>query len=176
MIELKKVKLSDASKILLMHKEGLGEYYLSNLTYSNIDEVKKEIKRFKKMNEKGLAYIFIILKDKKFAGTIDIWKINKKNFRTCVGYAVKKEFRGKGVASTALKKALKFIKEEMKMHAVEATAHPKNIASQKVLLKNGFTKIGLMKDYHFDNEKFVDRVLYWKVFDNKNKILKTKKE
>lgn len=176
MIEIRPAKLSDSKDILDMHLEGLGEYYLSNLKYSSIEQVKKEIRNFEKLQKNKNAYFFKILKNNKFVGTIDIWKTNKKNFRTCVGYAIKKEFRGKGIATTALKKTLKFIKDDMNMHCVEATAHPKNIGSQKVLLKNGFVKVGLMKDYHFDNGDFVDRVVFWKIFDNKNKILKIKKD
>lgn len=164
MIKLKKISLKYAKNILEMHQEkDFQKYYLKKLIYNDINKAKKEINNFKKLSKKGLAYFFVILYNNEFAGTLDIWKTNKKNYRTCVGYGISKKYWGKGIAKNALKQALEFIKNEMKMHAVEATAHPKNIASQKVLLANGFAKIGLMKDYHFDDGKFVDRLLFWKI-------------
>lgn len=164
MIELRLAKLNDAKNIFEMqHEDEFRKYYLSGLIHEDIYKTKKEIKEFTKLSKNKNAFLFIILKDEKFAGTIDIWKTNKKHKRTCIGYGIKKEYWKKGIATIAVKKALKFIKEEMKLHAVEATTHKKNIASQKVLLKNGFKKVGLMKDYYFDNDEFIDRILFWKV-------------
>ena len=36
--------------------------------------------------------------------------------------------------------------------------------SKKVLEKNGFTLLGIAKDYYFDRGKFIDMTLYRKVF------------
>ena len=50
------------------------------------------------------------------------------------------EFRGKGLISKAIKVVVKFGFDVMKLHSIEALIDPDNIASEKVLQKNGFVK------------------------------------
>jgi len=123
---------------------------------------KRELKKDIRSAKRNLCKIFIIRDNKKNVGFTDVYKINQKHKRCSLGYGIKEEFCGNGYATKATKLTLKKI-NSLGMHTVEATAHPKNIASQKVLEKNGFTKVGLMKDYYYSKGKYVDRILYWKV-------------
>ena len=65
------------------------------------------------------------------------------------------EFRGKGLISKAIKVVVKFGFDVMKLHSIEALIDPDNIASEKVLQKNGFVK----EEYLTENE-FFDTVIY----------------
>jgi len=65
------------------------------------------------------------------------------------------EFRGKGLISEAIKVVVKFGFDVMKLHSIEALIDPDNIASEKVLQKNGFVK----EEYLTENE-FFDTVIY----------------
>jgi [ribosomal protein S5]-alanine N-acetyltransferase len=48
----------------------------------------------------------------------------------------------------------------MKLHSIEAIIDPKNIGSEKVLLKNGFVKEAHFIENEFYNGQFLDTVIY----------------
>ncbi len=165
-IKLRQTKVSDSKFIYeICQNKDFQKYYLPQLIYKSAEDAEREIKRFEKMAEKKIAFFFIILYNEKPVGTIDIWKTNLKHKRTCIGYAIDRKYWKKGIATKSVEMILDFIKNEMHLHGVEGAVHPKNIASQRVLEKNGFKKIGLMKDYYYFNEKYIDRLLYWKTLD-----------
>ena len=77
---------------------------------------------------------YIIEENKKTIGYTDVYKINNKHKRCAIGYGIAKKCWGKGYATKALKLTLNKIKK-LNIHTVEGAAHPKNIASQKVMEK-----------------------------------------
>lgn len=163
-LTLKPIEESDVEFLFeIMQDKDYQKHYLERLTPKNFNEAKNMTKKYAKDHQNEFAYYFIIKKGKTKIGILDVYKIMKKDGRCSIGYGIKKEYWSKGYASSACKLGLKFIKTKLKLHSVEATAEPDNIGSSKVLEKNGFEKIGVMKDYYFDKGKYVDRVLYWKI-------------
>ena len=146
-----------------MQDKEYKKYYLERLTPKNFNEAKNQVKKHIRERENDFAYYFVIEKGKTPIGILDVYKIMQRDKRGSIGYGIKKEYWGKGYAKEACKLGLKFIKTKLKLHSVEATAEPDNLASCRVLEKNGFEKIGIIKDYYFDKGKYVDRVLYWKI-------------
>jgi len=162
-ITLKEAKEEDAEFIYkMMQNKDYQKYYLDRLISKSIEEEKRNIDRFNSLSKKGLQYYFVIYFGKEKSGILDIYKISKEDKRCCIGYGINKEFWRKGIATSAVKEALKFLKTK-KIHTIEATADPKNIASKKVLEKNGFYLAGTLKDYYYEKEKYLDREIYWKI-------------
>ncbi len=166
MIKIKLANKKDAEFILKIMKD---EETINNLPkqflFTNLKETEDKLEKYKKMSAKKSRYFFIAFKNNKKIGFLDIYKISWENKHCSIGYAISKEFRKKGFASKLCKIGNDFIKNNLKLHAIEATINPKNIISKKVLKKNGFRKVGLMKDYYFENGVFVNRELYWKTLD-----------
>jgi len=163
-IKLRAIEETDAEFFFeLMQDKDYQKHYLERLIPKNLNEAKNCVKKHIREIENKFSYYFIIQKGKTPIGILDVYKIMQKDKRGSIGYGIKKEYWGKGYANSACKLGLKFIKTKLKLHSVEATAEADNIASCKVLEKNGFERIGLIKDYYFDKGKYVDRVLYWKI-------------
>lgn len=163
-IKLRNIQETDSEFYFeLTQDEEYQKHYLERLTPKNFNEAKNEVRKHVRERENDFAYYFIIEKGKTKIGILDIYKIMQRDKRGSIGYGIKKEYWGKGYATRACKLGLKFIKTKLKLHSIEATAEPNNLASCKVLEKNGFEKIGVIKDYYFDKGKYVDRVLYWKI-------------
>ena len=80
-----------------------------------------------------------------------------------LGYLVDENQWNKGIATKTVKLLEAYAKKEFKIKKLIAITHPKNIASQKVLKKNGFEKIKLLKKYKLVNGKLEDRLLYSKI-------------
>jgi [ribosomal protein S5]-alanine N-acetyltransferase len=81
-----------------------------------------------------------------FIGGIGI-KINQRFNRGEIGYWIAEPFWNKGYASEALGAVLKFGFEEINLHKIFATFLIENIASGKVMIKNGMIKEGELKDH-----------------------------
>ena len=64
-----------------------------------------------------------------------------------IGYVLKKSAWGKGFATEACKRLLKFAFEETPLKEVVATIDPENTASRRVLEKCGLTYQGLVRAY-----------------------------
>lgn len=78
-----------------------------------------------------------------------------------IGYAIKEEYAGKGIMSSAVQTLLNFLQYLLSnniygISRVRATAKPDNIASNRILVKNNFIKSeNLVNDgYALENEYF----------------------
>ncbi|MFA5125438.1 MAG: GNAT family N-acetyltransferase [archaeon] len=161
-IILKPAEENDAKFIYNLTKEKkFSKYYLGRLIAKSLKEQKDKIQKFNKLAEKDLRYYFVIMRGKEKVGIIDLYKISLQDKRFSLGYGVSEKYHKKGIAKKAVKQALKFAKKKG-LYGCEAIVDPKNIASKKVLEKNGFKKIGLIKDYYFEENKYWDIELYWK--------------
>ncbi len=64
-----------------------------------------------------------------------------------IGYILIKKAWGKGYATEACRRLLKFAYEDSPLDEIVANIHPDNDASRRVLLKSGFAPIGLIRAY-----------------------------
>lgn len=163
-LTLREAREEDAKFIYeMMQNKAYRKHYLERLIFDSEEDALKNIKKFKRDSARKLGYYFIVLHQKEKIGILDIYKISKKDKKASLGYGIKQQEWGKGYGSEVCKLGVEFMKKKLKLHSAEATADPKNAASQRVLEKNGFTLLGIAKDYYYDRGKFIDRALYWKV-------------
>lgn len=82
-------------------------------------------------------------------------------FRSCsFGYWVARAEAGRGVASEAVRLAKQVAFDELGLQRVQAETLPGNIASQKVLLRNGFEPIGMAPAYLKIAGEWQDHLLF----------------
>jgi len=93
-------------------------------------------------------------------GTIGYVRMRKEDHRAEVGYLLHDHYHNQGIASEALQAVLQYGFLHMHLHTVEAVIDPANIASEKVLLKNGFTKEAHFRQNFYNNGHFLDTVHY----------------
>ncbi len=84
--------------------------------------------------------------DKKFAGVISLHTINIKNHTAEVGYWMEKSMRGKGIATTSVSMITDFGFITIGFRRIDGLADVDNEASQKVLMKAGFEKEGILRN------------------------------
>lgn len=80
-----------------------------------------------------------------------------------LGYWVDRGRNGKGLASQAVAEAVAFAFGEAGLHRVEAGTLPDNVASQRVLEKNGFERFGLARKLLLIEGEWRDHVLYERI-------------
>jgi RimJ/RimL family protein N-acetyltransferase len=70
-----------------------------------------------------------------------------KDDATYVGYWVKREARGRGVATRALRRVAHWAIEDLGVERLWLTTHPANVASQRVAEKAGFQREGVLRSH-----------------------------
>jgi ribosomal-protein-alanine N-acetyltransferase len=95
-----------------------------------------------------------------FVGTIGVHHINKHNNNAELGYWMSKHHRGKGFISEAVEKVLNYCFDDMKMHRLEAYVYDYNIASSRVLEKNGFKKGGTRRELSYRDGEYHDAFIF----------------
>jgi len=81
-------------------------------------------------------------------GRITLSGIVRGPFQSCsLGYWVDEAHNGQGLATAAVGEIVRFAFTGLKLHRVQAETLSHNEASQKVLLRNGFARIGFAPQY-----------------------------
>ncbi|WP_316821027.1 GNAT family N-acetyltransferase [Pedobacter gandavensis] len=93
-------------------------------------------------------------------GFIGFPKLDFDNFRAEIGYMIAPGFWGKGIAGEALALTNDFGFSSLGLNSVYAMIDPKNVASAKVLLKQGYVKEAYFKQDLYYNGKFLDSEIY----------------
>lgn len=80
-----------------------------------------------------------------------------------VGYSIDKEYQGRGYMKEALKLVVKYAKDELDLHRLEASVLVDNLRSKSVLLSSGFKEIGINEKYLFINGAWRDHITFYKI-------------
>ncbi len=82
----------------------------------------------------------------KFLGWCGVWHLKETN-ELEIGYAIAKEFWGKGFATEAAEKFIKYAFENLKPDKIVAVAEPENLASRRVMEKLGMQFVKIARFY-----------------------------
>jgi ribosomal-protein-alanine N-acetyltransferase len=95
-----------------------------------------------------------------FMGYCTFWRLDRKNARSELGYAMLPEFWGNGYMEEALRAVVEFAYEEWQLHSIEANVNPKNERSIVLLNKLGFRQEGYFQENFRYNGEFLDSAIY----------------
>ncbi|HEX8972998.1 GNAT family protein [Oryzihumus sp.] len=95
------------------------------------------------------------------AGTLNLNSIIRGAFQSAsVGYWVSADRTGRGLATAAVADALALAFGPLALHRVQGETQPANVASQRVLLRNGFVEYGRAPQYLHLGGAWRDCVLF----------------
>jgi len=161
-LRLRQLTLNDQQEIFELRSDEKVLQFLIISQCKNLDEAKQ----FIEMINGGISrneWVYWGITEKgndKLIGTFSIWHISKENSRAEIGYALLPDYQGKGIMNEAIDVVLKYGFNIMQLHSIEANVDPGNIASIKLLEKNGFVKEAHFKENIFYNGKFLDTAIY----------------
>jgi len=95
------------------------------------------------------------------AGRITLNEIVRGPFQSChVGYWLSAAAGGRGLATTAVREICGIAFARLALHRIEAGTLLHNVRSQRVLERNGFTRIGVAPAYLSIAGRWQDHALY----------------
>ena len=109
----------------------------------------------------------MILEGTEIAGTISLFNVTgRPALSGMIGYWVDQRRAGRGLATAAVAAVLEVAWRDLGLHRVEAGTRADNVASQRVLEKNGFTRVGLLRRHLLIGGEWVDHLLWEKLEDD----------
>jgi ribosomal-protein-alanine N-acetyltransferase len=114
----------------------------------------------------GAGWRFAIVDDGAIVGTINVSDVIRGPLQVAeVGYWVAREHNGRGLATQAVADVVEFAFGEAGLHRLEAGTLPDNLASQRVLEKNGFERFGFARKLLLIGGEWRDHVLFERIAD-----------
>jgi len=80
--------------------------------------------------------------------------------RAEIGYCIRRDCWGKSVGTEVAAELIRFGFSEMKMHRIEAKCDPENIASYKIMEKNGMQREGILRQEKKIRGEWRDSYIY----------------
>ena len=121
--------------------------------------IRKNLKEARKKQPTMLNFVIDI--NGEVAGAVGFHRIERHKAET--GYWLAEKYWNQGIMTEAVKIAVKFGFNKLKLRRIYATTFPFNKASMHVLKKNGYNFEGVLKKYHKKDNKFLDAHLFAKV-------------
>ncbi|GII57320.1 hypothetical protein Pth03_57090 [Planotetraspora thailandica] len=84
-----------------------------------------------------------------------------------LGYWVEPAEVGRGLASAAVAALCQIADQELGLHRIQASTSPSNVASQRVLVKNGFEQWGTAPKYLHINGRWQDSYLFQRILNDR---------
>ena len=106
-------------------------------------------------------YRFVICNKQNIpVGMIDLFDFNPQHNRVGVGILILPENQGKGYGSEALKMVIDYAFTYLNVHQIFVNIIADNHKSIALFEKFNFKKIGIKKDWIFDNTNYKDELFY----------------
>ena len=157
-IDLKVVEKEEVPQLLeMMNRPEFWGLYESPLQRSRA-EAEKGFEEWK-----GSKRFFIQKKDGTRIGLMTVWEVVPGmgvQFGLEIGYALSPEGRGKGYCTEAVKLLLDYSFLTTLVARIQAHTDVRNVASQRVLEKNGFVKEGTNRQSYFANGELHDMFIF----------------
>lgn len=161
-LKLRPLKDSDAEAIFAYFSLDQVVKYYDLSRFEELSQAETLIERWIARREKGEGerWVITLKEDDKCLGTIGFVDIDSRNRSSGVGYELHPDNWNSGIATEALVKIVRQGFEVRNFHRLWAMTDPSNLASQKVLQKNGFRHEGTLKESAFEKGEFVDEAIF----------------
>lgn len=149
------------------------QYYMENrdflkpfeptrsLEFYTLEGQRKSLEDSFKQYMNGQAINFGVYYEGRLIGKVQLSNLVYGGFRSAhLGYALHRNFEGKGLMHDALKAVIAYASEELMLHRLEASTLIVNERSQHVLQKLGFSYVGKNEKYLYINGKWQDHYTY----------------
>ena len=159
---LRKFKLTDVDDLFEYASNKNIDKYVPWHVYNDRNEAVEFINsKIQRYNEGKLSSWAIELKkNNKMIGSIDFGKWYTKSNCATIGYTISCDYWNNGYATEALREVIKFGFETMKLHRIQMEHVKENVASGKVMMKNGLKYEGTLRDAAYYKGKYYDKKIY----------------
>ncbi|UZT83107.1 GNAT family N-acetyltransferase [Caproicibacterium sp. BJN0003] len=134
----------------------------SEPVYRTKQEVKELLDKYIHSYEKNDFYRWAITlkKTDECIGQIAYFLVDNNNHFAEIEYCIGSLFQRKGFATEATKAVIQYGFDKINLHKVQICHKSINLPSRKVIEKCGFTYEGTLRDFFYQDGKYIDRLYY----------------
>jgi ribosomal-protein-alanine N-acetyltransferase len=170
-ITLRPVRLADASDLARIYRENrefMAPYDPPrNESFFTDEGQRAELEQAVAQAAVGARFRYVILDGDEIVGMISMSNVVRGPFQSAnLGYWVAERHNGRGVGTRAVSLVAEAAFREHGLHRLEAGTLLDNVASQRVLRKNGFQEIGIAPRYLFIAGDWRDHLLFQRLSDD----------
>jgi len=161
-LKYRRILSSDSEDIFKIRSNDDIMKYMDSYKMASLTESAKLIESMDESFKKGTGINWGLM-DKftdELVGYFGFWRVDLKNCRGEIGYALCPECWGKGYMLETFRTTINFGFKELNLHSVEANVNPGNKASIKLLERFGFKREAYFRENYFFNNEFKDSVIY----------------
>jgi ribosomal-protein-serine acetyltransferase len=114
---------------------------------------------------------FTISYQNQFVGIIGLKDTDLGNRKTEIGYWLSEKFQHKGIVTRSCTALIEFAFNDMNLHRIQLKAATKNLKSQAVAQRLGFTVEGIERDGELHSYGFVDLKVFSLLKEDQHKAL-----
>ena len=107
-----------------------------------------------------LNWVIVGRDDDAVIGTCTLFQFDPRHHRAEVGYALRSDKWGAGLAREAVTLALDWAFDTLQLHRIEADIDPRNDASRVLLHRLGFASEGLLRERYFIGDEVSDTEIF----------------
>jgi ribosomal-protein-alanine N-acetyltransferase len=116
--------------------------YLERKKAETIEDARAHMRRLEENREQDGLYYWGMerLEDKNLIGTICLWNLDRQTKTAEIGYELLPQYQGMGLMQEALEAIINYAFTEIGLTALTAWTHKENVASSRLLERNGFKR------------------------------------
>jgi ribosomal-protein-alanine N-acetyltransferase len=161
-LNLRPIALTDSEAVFRLRSNPVTMQYVPRPLAVTIDDAIAHIQMIidKISINEGINWALTLKGDDKMIGIAGFYRFHPENYRSELGYMLLPEYHNNGYISEAIHTLLGYAFDTLNFHSIEAIIDPRNIASEKVLVKNNFVKEAHIRENEYWNGEFLDTVIY----------------
>ncbi len=158
---LREPRRSDAELSLAAWSDEETMLYFGTEPLATRAQALEQIRDFRDETSSGEGIRWIITERGRdeYAGDIGFFDFAPDHARAEIGFLLAKPLWKRGLMSEALAATLEYGFSVKRLHRVEALVDPRNAPSLRVLERRRFHREGILRDYEFERNAFIDLVL-----------------
>ena len=148
----------DADALLALFSDPAVMRYWSHPPLATRAEVEAKLARWADgfAARSGLSWTLTDARADVAIGSCSLFRIDPEHRRAEIGYALRRDRWGRGLAREACAALLDWAFGPLGLHRVEADVDPRNAASRGLLLRLGFASEGLLRERYFVGGEVTD--------------------
>ncbi len=158
---LRELRPDDAPALLAIHADAAHMRWYGADPVATPDDAARLVELYagwRRMPNPGTRWGIVRREDQALVGTCGLFKWNRGWRRCTTGYELAASAQGRGYMREALTAVFAYGFDEMTLNRIDASVHPGNAASIRVLSAFGFTREGYTREAGFWGDRYHDLV------------------
>jgi RimJ/RimL family protein N-acetyltransferase len=153
---------TDAASLFAIFSDPSTMLYWSRPAMTSVSEAAMLVKDIESHAAAGTLYQWGLARreDDVVIGTATLFRIDREHRRAEVGYILRRDHWGRGLANEALAAIIRHAFDTLDLHRLEADIDPRNAASIRSIERLGFKCEGHLKERYFVAGDIQDSLMY----------------